>query len=101
MTATKFSVGNRVRFRGTADSDGNLTSACASGPDVFEATIANMPYGVCYGLEWDDGSPVGIPFHDCNLEPVTERRSMDFDTALRVFVIRLGSHCRALCYQVP
>ena len=70
MSCKNFKVGDRVRFRGTAGEDGHLIAAHDDGPDVFEATVDNLPYGICYGLRFDDGRPVGLPFFDSNLELV-------------------------------
>lgn len=66
----KHKIGQRVKFRGTADSQGRMISVHKDGSDTFEATVANYPFGICYGLEFDDGTPVGLPFHDDALESV-------------------------------
>lgn len=71
MACDKFKVGDKVRFRGTKHpTEDRALSVHSGGPDVFEATIKNKPYGVCYGLEYENGSPVGLPFHDFQLELV-------------------------------
>jgi hypothetical protein len=63
----KFNIGDRVRFSGTASLDGKLLSVSVDGPNTFEATIGSKPYGACYALIWDNGKPIGIPFHDFHL----------------------------------
>lgn len=70
MACKTFKIGDRVRFSGTAGTDRKLVSVSMDGPDVFEATVASKPYGVCYALRWDDGQPVGLPFHDFQLTKV-------------------------------
>lgn len=68
MACSKFSIGDRVRFRGGTTSDKKLCFVSIDGPETFEATVVSKPYGLCYSLEWDDGIPVGLPFNDSNLE---------------------------------
>jgi len=67
MTNKNHKIGDRVQFRGEVSSSGTLLCVRDDGPDTFIATVTCMPYGVCYGLEWDNGSPVGLPFHDFQL----------------------------------
>ena len=70
MSCKNFRLGDRVRFRGTAGENGELLSAHSEGPDTFKAIVHNVIAGVCYGLRYDNGSPVGLPFFDSNLELV-------------------------------
>lgn len=67
----KLKIGTRVSFRGERGSNGKPVCVREDGPDTFEATIANYPYGLCYGLEYDDGQPAGLPFHDFQLTVVS------------------------------
>lgn len=67
MSVEKFNIGDKVSFRGSKKEDGRLLAAHVDGRDVFHASIAGKPYGLCYALIWPDGSPVGLPFHDFQL----------------------------------
>lgn len=72
MACKTFKIGDRVSFPGEKDSKGNLLCVRMDGPDEFEATITSKPYGVCYALTWDNGDPVGLPFHDFQLTKVSK-----------------------------
>jgi hypothetical protein len=69
---SKFKIGDRVRVRGVAhpDKPGKFVSLHPDDPDVFEGTISEQPYGLCWGLRFDDGEPWGLPMHDYAFELV-------------------------------
>jgi hypothetical protein len=67
-----YKIGDRVSFRGHTGKNGQMLSVCADGPATFEATVTSKPYGICYSLTWDDGEPVGLPFHDFQLTKVCD-----------------------------
>lgn len=68
-TTLKLRIGQWVTFKGEADSKGQLIAAHVAGSETFLAKITSKPYGLCYGLSWRNGSPVGFPAHDHMLTP--------------------------------
>ena len=69
MSTLKLRIGQWVKFQGIRGVNGDLVAVHPVGRDTFMAKITSKPYGACYALSWADGSPVGLPFHDCQLEP--------------------------------
>lgn len=68
----KFKIGDRVRFRGKRhpDNSARFVAVYEDGPDTFEAVITENIMGICWGLRWDDRTPLGLPFSNSQLEKV-------------------------------
>ena len=78
----KHKVGDLVAFLGLVHKDHKDTLIGVLPPDSdpgkdhllkwFVARVSGYPLGVCYGLEFLDGTPIGIPFCNDELIPASE-----------------------------